>query len=56
MLLVHSGEEDLYDYQTADRPLRVNSCGISAKSKGSPHLNDAYFLRRPQGRKDYQLL
>ena len=56
MLLVHSGEEDLYDYQTADRPLRVNSCGISAKSKGIPHLNDAYFLRRPQGRKDYQLL
>ena len=56
MLLVHSGSLDTTNFEISDQLLAVNSCGLNT-TQGEGHApSDAVYVRRPEGRKDYQLL
>lgn len=56
MLTVYSSEKDRFNFHISDKPLEINSCGVnSSVGKRATHRN-SMFVRRPDGRKDYQLL
>ena len=55
MLTVYSSEKDKYNFHISDRPLEINSCGVNS-GVGKTGPRTSFYVRRPQGRKDYQLL
>ena len=56
MLVVYSSEQDKTNYVVQDRMLKINSCGLNTSLGGGHRLSDTLSIRRPSGRKDYQLL
>ena len=54
MPIIHSSLQDTTNYAVTNQLLKVNSCG-SLLYSGRP-LNDGHSVRRPKGRKDYQLI
>lgn len=55
MLTIYSSEKDKYNFHISDKPLEVNSCGVNG-SVGKSAPRNSFYVRRPDGRKDYQLL
>ena len=52
MINIFSSEQDTTNFEISDRPLEINSCGMNRVS----HRGNATFVRRPAGRRDFQLL
>ena len=56
MQVVYRSEQDTTNYVVSDQALKINSCGLSTTlGEGLPRSN-TFSVRRPVGRKDYQLL
>lgn len=55
MLTIYSSEKDKYNFHISDKPLEINSCGVNS-SVGKKGPRNSFYVRRPEGRKDYQLL
>ena len=55
MLHVHDAAQDTTDREIRDRPLAVNSCGTNTQPEGYA-AGDICTVRRPAGRKDFQLI
>lgn len=56
MLVVYGSEQDKTNYVVQDKMLTINSCGLNSTFSGGHRLRDTLSIRRPKGRKDYQLL
>jgi len=57
MLFIHSGSNDISDYEVTDIPVKINSCGINTSDlEGEYRKDDIFLVQRPEGRKDYQLI
>lgn len=55
MLIVFGSHQDTTNYAAHDCMIRINSCGLNT-SLGGHKRSDTISIRRPAGRKDYQLL
>ncbi|MBE5783626.1 MAG: helix-turn-helix domain-containing protein [Clostridiales bacterium] len=53
MHIIHSGLEDTTNYASSNHFLKINSCGTTMRLN---RTDSAFSVRRPKGRKDYQLL
>ena len=47
---------DTTDFAVYDKPLVINSCGLNTTLGDEPYQNRSLIVRRPNGRKDYQLM
>lgn len=56
MLVVYGSEQDKTNYVAQDKILKINSCGLNTSLSGGHRRGDTLSIRRPGGRKDYQLL
>lgn len=55
-MVVYGSDRDISNFAVDDQPLTVNSCGLNTSLNDNRKRWDTFSVRRPQGRKDYQLL
>lgn len=55
MFILYDTNHDQTNWEVTDLPLAVNSCGMNTSPTGQGG-KDSLYVRRPQGRRDYQLL
>ena len=53
MHIIHSALEDTTNYASSIQFLKINSCGATVRSS---RQDSSFSVRRPKGRKDYQLI
>lgn len=56
MFILYDQKHDITNQLVEDRYLAVNSCGVNASVSRGRRLSDTMYVRRPDGRQDYQLL